>query len=153
MAKTLETTQEEYLTTHYLCKCEHCEHQIVVAQTDFENFFSVPEHAEHESAWKCPVCGHVNIENTNNDIFTKCCHQNGSQNLMFELTEKETEYATAFIAEHSHKDEFKKENKLQFSTLGQQFTYEITPGGLGNCVTIKCNYCGAKKEITDFYNW
>ena len=43
--------------------------------------------------------------------------------------------------------------KLVSCTLGQQFTFSITPGGLGPLVIIKCNYCGEVEDITNYDNW
>ena len=73
---------------------------------------------------------------------------------MFILDEEETKAAKEFIKEHNHNDEIKKEKGYPFFTaLGQQFTYIITPGGLGNGVSIKCNHCGKTKDITNTENW
>ena len=52
------------------------------------------------------------------------------KNIEFKLNETETQRAIDFIEKHNHRDEFIKQGKLAFSTLGQQFTYIITPGGL-----------------------
>ena len=49
---------------------------------------------------------------------------------------------------HSHIED-SEQSKTFLSTMKQQFTYEITPGGLGHCVNIKCNECGETKDITD----
>lgn len=86
-------------------------------------------------------------------MYKKRCNPNGKQTKVFELTEEETKRAKEFIEKHRHKDEFRQQNKFGFSTLGQQFTYTITPGGLGNGVSIKCNYCGEEENITDIENW
>jgi len=75
------------------------------------------------------------------------------ENIVFKLNDAESKAAREFIAEHNHKEEFRKEGKLGFTALGQQFTYEITPGGLGLAVSIKCNKCGATKDITDIDSW
>lgn len=71
----------------------------------------------------------------------------------FRLDDIESERANAFIEKHNHREDFKRENKIAFSALGHQFTYEITPGGLGNLVSIKCNYCGETEELTNTANW
>ena len=81
------------------------------------------------------------------------CNVDGSKSIVFKLDEVESECARKFIEKHDHKADFKKENKLGFSTLGQQFTYKITPGGLGLLVSIKCNCCGKEKDITNIKNW
>lgn len=74
-------------------------------------------------------------------------------NLNFALTKIETERAINFIEKHNHSEEFKKQGKLGFSTMGMQFTYIITPGGLGNSVSIKCNHCDQQEDISDIDNW
>ena len=71
----------------------------------------------------------------------------------FKLTEKETQAAKDFIKEHTHTEEFKAAGKMGFSTLGAQFTYHITPGGLGGCIVIECNHCKKFKDITDIDCW
>lgn len=88
-----------------------------------------------------------------NDIYKKSCNADGSKSIIFKLDEIESERARKFIEMHDHTVDFKKENKLSFSTLGQQFTYKITPGGLGSLISIKCNCCGEEKDITNIKNW
>jgi ssDNA-binding Zn-finger/Zn-ribbon topoisomerase 1 len=101
---------------------------------------------------KCCYCGHVWDELVNG-MYEKRCNPDGRQTRVFELDEKETKAAKAFREKHNHNDELIKQGKLAFSTLGQQFTYTITPGGLGSCVTIKCDYCSEEEDITDIENW
>lgn len=101
---------------------------------------------------KCCYCGHVWDELVSG-MYEKRCNPDGKQTRVFELTEEETKRAKEFIEKHRHKDELRRQNKFGFSTLGQQFTYTITPGGLGNGVSIKCNYCGEEEDITDIENW
>ena len=101
---------------------------------------------------KCCYCGHVWDEPVVG-MYEKRCNPDGRQTKTFELTEEETKSAKAFREKHDHQEEFEKIGKMGFSTLGQQFTYIITPGGLGNGVTIKCNHCGEEKDITDIENW
>ena len=74
-------------------------------------------------------------------------------NINFELDEVESQRAADFITQHNHQKELKREGKLAFTTLGMQFSYIITPGGLGNDVIIKCNYCGVEKNITNVDSW
>ena len=59
-------------------------------------------------------------------------------------------------------DKFKEEHKhcvgnilhkSIFSTTGGQYTYLITPAGLGDYISIKCNACGKVKDITNCDNW
>ena len=100
----------------------------------------------------CPVCGE-HIEITYDDLIETVCSFYGDNNKRFELDDVETQSAKDFIKEHDHSEEFKKMGKFCFSTLGQQFTYKITPGGLGNSVEITCNHCKEHKSITNIDNW
>lgn len=101
---------------------------------------------------KCCYCGHIWDEPVK-DMSKRRCNPDGQQTQVFELDEVETERAREFMKKHSHKEEFRARNKFGFSTLGQQFTYEITPGGLGCGVTIICNQCQESKDITNTDNW
>lgn len=68
------------------------------------------------------------------------------------LTEKEEKERIEFI--NNHKNCVQEIlNKPFFSTTGGQFTYLITPTGLGNCISIRCNVCGDIKDITDSDIW
>ena len=87
------------------------------------------------------------------DLIETVCSFYGDNNMRFELDEVETSRAKEFIKEHNHIEEFKKMGKFGFSTLGQQFTYKITPGGLGNSTEIICNHCKEHKSITNIDNW
>lgn len=100
----------------------------------------------------CPVCGKLH-KITFEDLIETVCSFYGDNNKRFELDDVETARAKEFIKEHKHFDEFRKTGKFGFSTLGQQFTYEITPGGLGNSVEIICNHCKEHKNITNTDNW
>lgn len=100
----------------------------------------------------CPVCGE-HIEITYDDLIETVCSFYGDNNKRFELDDVETQSAKDFIKEHDHSEEFKKMGKFCFSTLGQQFTYKITPGGLGNSIEIICNHCKEHKSITNIDNW
>jgi len=100
----------------------------------------------------CPVCGE-HIEITYDDLIETVCSFYGDNNKRFELDDVETQSAKDFIKEHDHREEFRKMGKFCFSTLGHQFTYKITPGGLGNEVEIKCNHCDKSINITNTENW
>ena len=102
--------------------------------------------------FKCPVCGELQ-KITYDDLIETVCSFYGDNNKRFELDEVETQNAKDFIKEHDHSEEFRKIGKFCFSTLGQQFTYKITPGGLGNSVEIICNHCKEHKSITNIDNW
>lgn len=101
--------------------------------------------------FKCPYCGHI-CNYTREYINSTKCSFYGDNKMRFELSEAESEAARKFMKEHAHTGEFPNGRKF-FSTLGMQFTFEITPGGLGNEVTIKCNHCHEQKSITDTDNW
>lgn len=90
MAKTLKEAQNERYKTHYLCKCEYCGGDVVVENGDFDNFYGIPEHKDYEKAWRCPVCGHVNIENSNKDIWKKRCDCYGDNSITFGLSDEKT---------------------------------------------------------------
>lgn len=69
-------------------------------------------------------------------------------NLIFKLDEKETKAC----------EEFRKKHKVccpdrPFSTLGMQYSYIITPGGLGSEIEIKCNQCGEIEDVTSTEDW
>lgn len=102
--------------------------------------------------FKCPYCGHI-IVITRKEANERMCTYYGDNNIRFTLDEVETERAIKFQEKHNHQDEFCKQGKLAFSTIGQQFTYEIIPGGLGNSIIIKCNHCGESEDITNIDNW
>jgi len=65
----------------------------------------------------------------------------------FTISDKEWESCQKFKEEH------KQCAPNGFSTLGMQYTYSITPGGLGPCVSIKCNACGDEIDVTDSDSW
>lgn len=101
---------------------------------------------------KCCNCGHT-WDEPSKGLHEKYCNPDGNDNIVFELGKVETQRARDFIKKHNHRDDFKREGKLAFSTLGMQFTYTITPGGLGPLVSIKCNKCGESQDITDTEDW
>ena len=39
------------------------------------------------------------------------------------------------------------------SAIGGKFSYIITPTGLGECVSIRCNSCNTTKDITNVESW
>lgn len=68
------------------------------------------------------------------------------------ITDNEEKEAREFY--EKHKDCCRKVLKKEFfSTTGGGFSYIITPTGLGNCVSIRCNSCGEIEDITDSENW
>ena len=75
--KTLEQAQAYHKQVHYRVICDRCHTECIADEKDFDSFFGVPEHTEDEIAWKCPVCGHVNIENIKN-ILRHLCDEKGN---------------------------------------------------------------------------
>ena len=179
--ETLNIVQEKSKhTSYFLLTCPHCNENVVVDGKElcankvlfepkerayvcweggFDNKYKcVKTHLVSSDSYKdvyhltCCNCGKEWDEPARN-IHEKLCNADGSKSIIFKLDEVETERAHEFIKTHDHKEDFKKENKLDFSTLGQQFTYKITPGGFGPLVSIKCNYCGGEKDITNTENW
>lgn len=73
-------------------------------------------------------------------------------NITFELNENESQAARDFMREHKNCCE-EKLGKTFFSSTGGQFAYHIVPTGLGLCVSIECQACNEKKDITDTSNW
>ena len=153
MIRTLDQARKEDLMTYYKCHCEYCNGDFVVSIEDLresEAQFGMPKVANDEYVCKCPTCGHPNT-GKNKDLTP--CYQNGLNNIIFELNEKESQESRDFIKDHRHREEYMAEGKMGFSTTGGGFTYEITPTGLGPCIEIKCNKCGATKELTDSDSW
>ena len=131
--------------TYYKDECEYCKNQVVMNIDELNNptFFGQPEIQKDESMYKCPVCGHVNVRK---NIDLTPCYQNGENNIIFELTNEESEKARAFIKEHKHTI-LNRPGLPHFKHM-DQFTYMITPNGLGGQrMNIKCNECGEGKEI------
>ena len=148
MIKTVDQAQKDYYMTYYKCHCEHCNRDFVASIVDIHESalqFGMPKVANDEYAVKCPICGHPN---TGKNIDLEPCYQNGKTNIVFELTDNETKAVMEFKNAHRHiKDP--EQSKTFLSAMKQQFTYEITPGELGHCISIKCNECGETKDITD----
>ena len=106
-------------------------------------FFGQPKIEKDESMWKCPTCGHVNVNKTKDLI---PCYQSGSTAIKFELTDEESEKIRTFKKEHKHTI-LNQSGMPHFKSMSQ-FTYIITPNGIGNQrIIIKCNECGEEKEI------
>lgn len=72
--------------------------------------------------------------------------------IKFELNDKEEKAAKDFYQRHKNCCS-KIFGKPFFSTTGGDFSYIITPTGLGLCTTIRCNSCGEEEDITDSENW
>ena len=61
MARTLLEAQNDRLKSYYRLTCKYCGEQIVVCQDDLDNFYGIPPHDDNQRAWRCPVCGHVEV--------------------------------------------------------------------------------------------
>lgn len=71
----------------------------------------------------------------------------------FELDEKETAAALAFIKEHSEVC-CRSYEKGNMPAAGEHFMFSFIPHGLGVSKSIKCLYCkDAHKDITNTDNW
>lgn len=159
--------------------CEHCNEQLVVDLDDCKLVLFEPKEVEEEYMtfgdkkmerhthmvmrssdptkdiykFVCPVCGELIMVNAK-ELTKNYCSIDGEQHRIFTLNSNEVKEADEFIKQHNHTEEFLKEKQSPFfSTLGQQFSYEFIPGGLGDSIVIKCNHCGETKEITDIENW
>ena len=102
--------------------------------------------------FKCCNCGHV-FDMNPSEVYDHECDYKGEDVICLELSEDETKKARKFMQKHNHLEEFKKESRMGFSSLGQQFTYTVTPGGLGLMTSIKSNKCGEHEDVTDYDNW
>lgn len=51
-----------------------------------------------------------------------------------------------FIAKH-------KPCRTNVGAIGGGYTIMFTPTGLGNLIVVKCDICGAEKNITDISWW
>ena len=170
-------------TTYYHPTCDFCHNELIMSHDQMEIVLFEPKEVEYEAIefervdntlrektvkrkemrssdpkkdifrFKCPVCGHI-CEITREEMNNLRCSYYGDNNMRFELDEVETKAAEDFMKEHNHTSELiaKKGNPF-FSTLGQQFSFEFIPGGLGNGVVITCNYCKESKDITNTDNW
>ncbi len=145
--KTLKHIQNEYKHVYYKYTCKYCDEELIMNPDEW-----VTNSDNHTIEFKCCNCGHVNIVNSD-DYREHHCDENGKNNIKFELNDVESNNIRKFIERHNHREEFKKLNKLNFSTLGMQFTYHITPGGLGPLIEIECNQCHEKKDVTNTENW
>jgi DNA-directed RNA polymerase subunit RPC12/RpoP len=70
--KTLKEAQAYHKQVHYRVICEHCHTECVADEEDFDGFFGIPEHAEDERAWRCPICGHVTIVKNQGLLYCVC---------------------------------------------------------------------------------
>ena len=174
------TIEDNYNKVHYLLTCPHCGEEVIVDSKElFDNrVLFEPKEIEYEF-WSGGFGGgfkqkqkELMSSDSNKNVFhltccncgkewdepakgicDKRCNADGTKCKMFILNEVETERARDFIKRHNHRKDFEAQGKLGFSSLGHQFTFSITPGGLGPLVIIKCNYCGEVEDITNSDNW
>ena len=125
-------------------------HKIIDTKKRIEKCIKSSDTNKDIFKFKCPVCGHI-IEITREELIKLRVSYYGDNNMRFELDEAETERARKFKEKHDHTTEIKE--NLDFTPIGQQFTYEITPGYLGMSVIIRCNHCGEKENITNSDSW
>jgi len=132
--------------------CGHCNTELFMSNDEFTLEKKEQSSKDDILSYKCPICGTKN-KITRDDQYEVSCNYFGDKNIRFALDDLESFDARKFIKEHDHKDEFIKQNKIMFTAIGQQFTYSITPSTLGDTVSIRCNYCGKEKDITNTDNW
>jgi len=173
--KTREQAYKDIRQAHYLLTCPHCDTQLVVPQNELKCVLYKP-HKEAYVYWqggmddahkhigermvssdpskdeyrgiKCCNCGYVWDEYVD-EVHKNACNPDGEQTIVFELPEGETKKAKAFMSKHINQCCPGK----PLTALGMQFTYEITPGGFGPLVKIKCNACGETQNITCTEDW
>lgn len=123
-----------------------------LVERDIPPYLTSSDYTKDMVTIKCCNCG-KSFKMNPQKIYQHRCNMFGEDNIEFKLNDTETKVAREFMKEHSHQEEFDSERKMGFSTLGMQFTYMITPGGLGPVVTVRCNKCGETKDVTDVKNW
>jgi len=62
------------------------------------------------------------------------------------LNKNETLKAENFKKLHKHND-------VNKGAIGGHITYSFTPTSIGTAVTVECNICGKKENITDYDSW
>ena len=178
--KTLKSYKEEFnINEHFnVYKCDHCETEMIGRmEEDFEVELFEPREVEIECldtktfkqfkkkiiessdfykdtiVFKCPHCGHIH-RISRDEFYRKQRNVNicGDKSMIFRLNEKEAQNANDFMKEHKNCCK-EKLGKPFFSSTGGQFSYTITPTGLGLGISIKCNACGEQKDITNSEDW
>lgn len=128
-------------------------HEVKSMKTVYDKEIQSSDAMKDTFKCKCNQCGSIQTL-TRKELYDNPKYGYfGDNNIRFELNEVETERAKAFMKKHNHDEEFRAQGKLAFSTIGQQFTYEINPSSIGNFITIKCNHCGESEDITDTDNF
>ena len=173
--KTREQAHKDIRQAHYLLVCPHCDTELVVPEDELKRVLYKPRKIAY-TYWqggigdaykhigermvssdpskdeyrgiKCCNCGYVWDEYVD-EVHKNICNPDGRQTIVLELPEGETAKAKAFMQKHIHNC---CPNK-PFTTLGMQFTYNYTAGGLGPMVSIKCNACGETENITCTEDW
>lgn len=176
--KTKKQAYKELRQSYFLLKCPECGAELVVPRSELTLSLFEP-HEEEYKHWqggfddehmkigkrlvssdpskdyyeiKCCNCGHV-WKHLAQDMWLNECNPDGEKTITFELNEVETKRAQEFMKAHSHRKELDSMKRPTFSAIGHQFSYIITPSGLGPLVDIKCNFCNETKRITDICSW
>lgn len=178
--KTRKQAWQDIRQGFFLLKCPHCGEELVVSADELRKTLVLFEpHEETYKYWQggigpefekigtrivssdsskdyyevtCCNCGHT-WQEPRQGVVDKLCKPDGEKRMTFELSEKETAKAEAFMEKHSHAKELAAQGRVSFSALGQQFTFIITPGGLGPMTTVKCNFCGEEENVTCTEDW
>ncbi len=175
---TLKSVKENRFLKYVKTKCPHCQTEIVanlnevikcnipfephdeecdefVWDTDLKRLVKkkiirtvTSDRSKDTVVLHCSNCGCDLVKNSI-ELQSDICDYKGDDHIVFELNDKETEAARAFMRKH-----YKKcTNGKPFTALGMLFTYEITPGGLGPIISIKCNNCKETQVISSCDDW
>lgn len=174
--KTREQAYKNIRQAHFLLVCPYCKTELVVPHSELKSepykphkitytywqggFGDEHKHTDERivssdttkdiyKGIKCCNCGHVWDENKLHVLENCRCNADGLQTQVIELSEAETKKTEAFIQKHINRCCPDK----PFTVLGMQFTYTITPGGLGSLISIKCNACGETENISCTEDW
>ncbi len=66
--------------------------------------------------------------------------------LRFELDDRESEAARAFVEEHAH-------SGLEAGAIGGAIRYSFTPTSVGTAAVVHCDVCHKALDVTDYESW
>jgi len=178
--KTLKLAQEDSKHIHYRYECEYCHEPLVLEDRDLELVRFEPitvevpvdvqhcnddgtysyEHKTYKQErstdpskdafrFKCCNCGHINNVSTK-DYWSHRCNEDGSDNIRFELTEKQSNMALEFMKQQEEK---RKVMGKKVDAMYMTNTYTIVRGSVGDIVTLKDNYTGETIDLSCQEDW
>jgi hypothetical protein len=71
-----------------------------------------------------------------------------NKELVFKITGVELDKVNEFKKKHRESCAYKHN-----LTLGEYWSYTFLPTGIGTCVKVICNLCGAEEDVTDVDSW